>query len=283
MQIGFSLFWQLILGADEPNRPDVWQIAAPDMDQTLSDFRELGINSIELKLTEEMELPLVFQAIAKLIGLGFQITFHAPARFQCSDGYQFNIISAITKYMNRQFCIMPLWVLHPLHSKTQPRTAIYARTLSYLQQILALPAASSAAFALENLRNRADSDKTHIGDSYAEILNIIAQCDGQLGICWDFGHANAMFQRGLQEKFPPPEFLDKVIHCHIHDCLNQKTHLPLGMGEVPIDKNIALLVDHGYDGILNLELSPHKIDDPENFLNYVEQSVGLLKRFIGQD
>ncbi len=282
MQIGFSLFWQMILGLDEPNRPEVWQAAMPDIDQALVDLKSMGIESIELKLTEEMDAPLVFQAIAKLIGLGFRVTLHAPGRFQFPGAleHQSAIIATITNYMAQQFCTMPLWVIHPLNSKTEPRDAIYARTIGYLKKILASPSARLAAFALENLRNRADGERTHVGDTFAEIVTLVNECDNQLGICWDFGHARAMYQRGLQDQLPPAEFLKKVVHCHVHDCLNQKTHLPLGMGDVPFEKNIALLMEIGYSGILNLELVPHKIDDPQNFIHYVEQSVRWIRQLI---
>ena len=139
-----------------------------------------------------------------------------------------------------------------------------------------------ARFALEILRNRADSDKIHIGDNYPEILDILSNFEYEnLGICWDFGHAYAMYQRGLQEQFPTSEFLNKVIHCHVHDCLDQKTHLPLGMGDAPIEQNIQLLLQHDYDGILNLELAPHRIGDASNFLDYVEKSVLIIRSCIG--
>ncbi|MDZ7333042.1 MAG: sugar phosphate isomerase/epimerase [candidate division KSB1 bacterium] len=282
MQIGFSFFWQKILGLDEPNHPEIWQKAMPDIDQTLSDLKSMGIESIELKLTRGMEQPLLFQAIAKLIGLGFRVTFHVPTRFQFPEpmDYQLAIISTITNYMVQQFCTMPLWVIHPLNSKTAPRQAIFDGTLNYLDQILALPAARSAAFALENLRNRTDGGKIHVGDSFTEILALFDKCDHQLGICWDFGHSIAMHQRGLESQFPPIEFLKKVIHCHVHDCLNQQTHLPLGMGDVPIERNIALLMEHNFQGIFNLELSPHKIDEPENFLHHLDQSVRRIRQLI---
>lgn len=282
MQIGFSLFWQMILGLDEPNRPDIWQKAMPDPEQTLIDLKSMGIESIELKLTEGMEQPFLFQAIAKLVGLGFRVTFHAPSRFQFNEpmDYQLAILATITNHMAQQFCAMPLWVIHPLNSKTASRQAVFDGTINYLHQILALPAARSAVFALENLRNRTNGEKFHVGDSFAEILTLLDECDHQLGICWDFGHAQAMHQRGLESQFPPIEFLKKVIHCHVHDCLNQKTHLPLGMGDVPIERNVALLLEHGFQGIFNLELSPHKIDDPENFLHYLEQSVRRIRQLI---
>ena len=284
MQIGFSLFWQLVSDMPDPNKPDIWQRALPDVDEALTKFKEFGIESIELKLTEDLLLPQLLQAIGQLIDRGFHVTFHAPGRFRWPEDLspQLENIAAISSVMNREFQITPLWVVHSLNSKTQQRAAIFAQTVDYLKQVLNFMAGIPARFALEILRNRTDSDKIHIGDSYQEILDILANFDNQnLGICWDFGHANAMFQRGLQDQFPPPEFLKKVIHCHVHDCQGEKTHLPLGMGDALIEQNFQLLAQHDFDGILNLELVPHRIDDPEQFLDHVATSVQIIRNFIG--
>lgn len=284
MQIGFSFFWQVILGSDDPNKPEVFHLAVPDIDNTLNIFIELSIESIELKLTENMDVQQLFEAIKTLIQKGFQVTFHAPGRFRypADLNHQLESFATISKFINDEFDLIPLWVIHPLNSRIQFRSKVFAQTVAYLQQILTSMAEIPARFALEILRNRADSGKTHVGDSYQNILNILSNFDHKnLGICWDFGHASAMYQRGLQDQFPPPEFLKKVIHCHVHDCMDQKTHLPLGEGEVPIEKNIQLLLQNNFDGILNLELAPHRIDDPAKLLNYIEQSVQIIRSYIG--
>lgn len=276
----------MILGLDDPNHPEAWRLAIPSIDESLNHFLELGIESIEIKLTKNVALPLVFQAVEKLVDLGFQISFHAPGRFRFPHDLDLQIekLSGLATFMYQRFQQVALVVVHPLNSKTQPRAEIIANTLEYLKRLVQAQPKIPARFAVEILRNRAESDKVHSGDSYQELLDIVAHFeDYHLGICWDFGHASAMYQRGLQEKFPPPEFTTKVIHCHVHDCSNEKTHLPLGLGSVPIEQNIKLLQQYKYNGILNLELMPHKIDDTKNFLNYVDQSVGLLRRLIGQD
>jgi sugar phosphate isomerase/epimerase len=284
LQIGFSFFWQVILKLRDPNRPEIVQLAVPDIDNTLNRFAELGIGSIELKLTENTDFPKLFEAIRKLIHKNFHVTFHAPGRFHypADLNRQLESFAAISKFMNDVFDLIPLWVIHPLNSRIQRRSKTLAQTVDYLRQILNSMAAIPARFALEILRNRAESGKIHVGDSYQDILNILSNFDHEnLGICWDFGHSNAMYQRGLQDQFPPPEFLKKVIHCHVHDCLDQKTHLPLGKGEVPIEKNIHLLLQNKFEGILNLEVAPHRMDDPSRFLDYVQQSVQIIRNYIG--
>ena len=283
MRIGFSFFWQVIPGFADPNKPGIWQTAIPNVDLTLNRFKEIGVESIELKLTENIEFQQFFKAIDKLIKQGFHITFHAPGRFRYPDdlNLQLTSLSAITMKLNAAFNLAPLWVVHPLNSLSQHRSETLAQTRNYIKQILDTISGFEFQIALEILRNRADSGKIHVGDSYEEILDILSNFQNDnIGICWDFGHAHAMYHRGLQEQFPPPEFLKKVVHCHVHDCLFQKTHLPLGMGQVAIEKNIELLVKHNYQGILNLELAPHRIEDPTKFSDYIEQSVIMIRKWI---
>lgn len=283
MQIGFSFFWPMILGLADPNKPEAWQRAIPHIDETLIYLREVGIQSIELKLTENMALKLFFRAVEKLDQLGFQVTFHAPGRFRFPEDIQHQLenLAAVANFMNSQFQQKPIIVIHSLNSKTQSRAELFDQTIDYLKRLVHYPGSIRARFALEILRNRTDSEKIHIGDSYSEVLEILTSVgDQKIGICWDFGHANAMYQRGIQNEFPPPEFLKKVIHCHVHDCSNQKTHLPLGMGSVPIEQNIELLRQYNYNGILNLELVPHKVDDPWNFLDYVRRSAETITKLL---
>lgn len=284
MQIGFSFFWPVILGWDDPNHPEAWRLAIPSIDESLNYFLELGIESIEIKLTQNMDLPLVFRAAEKLVHQGFQISFHAPSRLRFPDDLdqQLETLSSLATFMYQRFQQLAVVVVHPLNSKTQPRAEIITNTLEYLKRLVQAQPKIPARFALEILRNRAESEKVHSGDSYQELLDIVAHFeDSYLGICWDFGHASAMYQRGLQEKFPPPEFTTKVIHCHVHDCSKEKTHLPLGLGSVPIEQNIKLLQQYKYNGILNLELMPHKIDDPWNFLTHIESSVKQIQTLLG--
>lgn len=284
MKIGFLFFWQVILGMPDPNKPEIWHIAIPNVDAALAKFKRIGIESIELKFTEQVNLFQLFKAIRKLVDNGFHVTFHAPGRFRFPEDLTPHLenMAAISQFMNDECHITPLWVAHPLNSKTQPRAEIFAQTVDYISQILDFMAEIPARIALEILRNRAESGKIHVGDSYQEIMNLISKFDNQnLGICWDFGHAIAMYQRRLQDQFPPPEFLKKVIHCHVHDCQEEKTHIPLGMGAVPIEQNIELLRQNDYDGILNLELVSHRVDDPASFLDYVAQSVQIIRHCIG--
>lgn len=283
MKIGFSFFWQFVLGLNHPNKPRPWQVAIPDFNTALDEFEKYGISSVEIKLTEDTEMSLLGHVVDKLIDKGFQLTFHAPGRIHYPEGLPkfLNLLIEISRMVNKRFNFTPLWVIHSLHGDNPNREGVYRNNIDYLKQIVKAMKTVPAQFALEILRNRSDSNRLHIGDSYSEILKIINEVgDDDVGICWDFGHAFAMFERYLQDKFPPEEFLKKVVHCHVHDCRAQKTHLPLGFGRIPIEEYIQLLKKSGFSGILNLEIVPHKINDPENFMKYIEDNVKMIRNLI---
>ncbi|MFZ5516021.1 MAG: sugar phosphate isomerase/epimerase family protein [Candidatus Zhuqueibacterota bacterium] len=283
MKIGFSLFWSTLLHQPHPNHPANWERAFPDMDQSLDRLKEFGLTSIELKLTERVDISALFRAIEKVLKRDFHVTIHAAGRirFPADVPWQIQNISDISRQLHEKFFITPLWVIHPLYGIEIPRNEVFDQTLDYLKTLTAHLADDAVTLALEILRNRPDNEKIHVGDSYHEILDLLTGLDSRKwGICWDFGHAFSMYERNLQSKFPPQEFLDRVVHCHVHDSKDQITHLPLGQGHLPIQQNIHLLMARGYDGIFNLEIEPHKVRDPENFMNYLNSSISLLKKIF---
>lgn len=283
MKIGFSQFWTTLINEPHPNHPENWNLAMPVLTESLEAFREFGITSIELKLTERIDVTTFLEAVENVLNHQFHITFHAASRINYPDDapWQIKNITDVTKILNQDFGIVPLWVIHPLYGIGIPRERIYSFTREYLEKISLHLEGMAVKLALEILRNRSDNEKLHIGDSYAEILGLLSHIDGEKwGICWDFGHAFSTFERNLQNRFPPKEFIQRVIHCHVHDSQDQITHLPLGKGKLPIQQNIRLLAEHNYDGIFNLEIVPHKVNDPENFMSYLRESVSLLKEMI---
>ncbi len=280
MKIGFSFFWQVLLNQPDPNHPEAWRLAFSDSETALEKLQQLGISSIEIKASEKVDVALFLQAVEKVIARGLDVTFHAAAKISYPTNYQWQLenVLEISERLNEQFNLKPLWVVHPLNSINQPKNEIYQNTITYLQELIEFQKNCPIKLALENLRNRPNNERKHAGDSYAEILKILAAVgDPQIKICWDFGHANSMFDQGLDSKFPPVDFLKQVVHCHVHDYLSEITHLPLGMGKVPLRDNLSLLAQQKYDGILNLEIVPYKIKNPSGFLGLVGQSVRLLK------
>ncbi len=281
--IGFSFFWQVILKMQDPNNPEGWHQAFPDIDESLKKLQESGVSSIELKATQRLNHPLFLKAVEKLLNLGFDVTFHSAGRIQYPTDYYWQIqdMIEISKMIYHDFHFKPLWIVHPLFGVGVSRNRLFQDTVVYLKELLEKTKDVPMTLALENLRNRPDNERVHAGDSYHEILRLLNEMDSCCpGVCWDFGHACAMVELGVEQELPPDEFVKRVVHCHVHDCRLQVTHLPLGMGNVPLRDFIRLLVRNGFQGKFNMEIVPYKIKHPAEFPDLLFKSTQLLQSVV---
>ena len=280
MQIGLSFFWQFLAGGDDPNHPEEWKRAIPDLDEGLNRLKQAGITSIEIKATPDPEPETWVRIVNDLLEKEFHLTFHASGRFRYPINYHWVIqdVCEITEELQRHFSLDSLlWIIHPLHDVGKDRALIYRNNHHYLEEFIEKTQGLPVTLALENLRNRDDNERLHVGDTYQEILTILNEVeDDSLGICWDFGHACAMEELGQDRLYPPTEFLRRVIHCHVHEI----THLPPGTGRIPWENHLRLLLENNFSGILNMEVVPYKMKEPANFLTSIEKSAVLLRSII---
>jgi sugar phosphate isomerase/epimerase len=111
--------------------------------------------------------------------------------------------------------------------------------------------------AVELLRARG-TDDVHASSGRARVMALVRDCDPALvGICWDMEHDWFNGRRDPDwTPRPPDEFLDRVIHAHVHDANGETlaNHYPLVFNAVPYAATVPLLVAHGYDGPLILEI-----------------------------
>jgi sugar phosphate isomerase/epimerase len=137
--------------------------------------------------------------------------------------------------------------------------------------------------AIELLRARGDRD-VHAAAGRERALAVVRDCDPALvGICWDMEHD---WFNGLRDPAwtprPPDEFLNRVIHAHVHDAngATLANHYPLVFNTVPYDAMVPLLVERGYDGPLILEIRYRHalaLGDP---IFLMGQSYAVLHRFL---
>jgi sugar phosphate isomerase/epimerase len=96
--------------------------------------------------------------------------------------------------------------------------------------------------------------RQRIGDTYAELLKVAKQSN--VGVCWDFGHAYWNTRRFGWPIQPPKALLKRIVHVHCHDASATEDHQPLVCGNVPWREFLRLLLDHGFDGRVILEVPP---------------------------
>ena len=90
-----------------------------------------------------------------------------------------------------------------------------------------------------------------IADNWDELLEIVERC--AIGACWDFGHSYKNAKRFDLPQYPPEALLEHVAHVHCHDACG-RDHQPLVHDNVPWRDFIRLLVEHGFDGRIILEV-----------------------------
>jgi len=101
------------------------------------------------------------------------------------------------------------------------------------------------------IRPNPDEPIQRIGDRYDELLEISTQSD--VRICWDFGHAYWNARNFGCPIEPPPAVLGRVGHVHCPD-VNEGDHQPLVYNTVPWRDFLQLLIDHGFDERIILEV-----------------------------
>lgn len=126
--------------------------------------------------------------------------------------------------------------------------------------------------------------RQRIGDTYAELLDVSTKSGA--GVCWDFGHAYWNTRRFGWPITPPEALLKRIVHVHCHDA-STEDHQPLVHGAVPWREFIGLLVKHGFDGRVILEVPPDSflraggIDsliDSAKALKNLRQEISLKSR-----
>jgi sugar phosphate isomerase/epimerase len=130
--------------------------------------------------------------------------------------------------------------------------------------------------ALELNRSKGEIDPC---TTYDGVLDICVQVDNPvLGIGWDIGHTYVNYLNGLIPRIPPKEFLDRIIHTHIHDIGSDgSTHWPLVIGTVPLAEYMGLLRERNYEGLYVIELQPQRFAGYGDIICLVLESIEILK------
>jgi sugar phosphate isomerase/epimerase len=173
--------------------------------------------------------------------------------------------------------------MHTLSSSSgeEDLRSLIEKTIENLQQLLAR--ADRAPFPI-SVAVEINREKGIIDPStrYENLVEICRRVDHPaLGIGWDLGHTCSNVLRGLIPKEPPREFIERVIHSHIHDLgRNGQTHWPLGMGTLPLDFYMENLRSVHYTGYHTLELYPERFINVLPARERILESIEILDRAI---
>jgi sugar phosphate isomerase/epimerase len=237
-----------------------WHEAFGPADVCLDELRRAGIQSIELRsVGPDADPARALRAARCVWDAGLELTVHGQLpRLVAGDTWAkaYPALLPLAEALSARGCGSVITV-HCYSSHEGDVQTLADRTVGSLRGLLdaitrdAIP----LRIALENNHVGARVDP---GLTYGGVCDMIERAESALiGACWDLGHAYMNVQHGVDVTGPDIKFLRQVIHTHVHD-LGPRTHCALTHGVVPLDLYLDALIDQGYRGMLNLELSPER-------------------------
>lgn len=266
MNIGFSLqsSYVLDLGTDVVKSGFFQWMGEPLT--FLAELRRNGVRSVELQgVAPGFSDASVLAAMQRIYVAGLQFSCHSglPGGDKKDEKAALAAFVAPPQADIRTFLnalgASPVMVVHPYGFPDVSYDELVTATVDGLRVLIKNLKQHAMPFRVALEINRYRGANTP-GVSYEGLLEIGGHfSDKDLGFCWDMGHTQASFLLQQLPKTPPPEFLSRVIHTHIHDVSPEGgTHHPLRPSSPYLEKSIRCLETSGYTGIYNLELYPDR-------------------------
>jgi sugar phosphate isomerase/epimerase len=282
--IGLSLPLGYLTGADDSAGDKCLSGSFGKPRDCLADLKDNGITSIELQGFGPDASPDKFRdAVERILGSGMQLTLHGylsdNTGGRLSGDIHSQLLSTVESFENRQE--ETVVVVHVLASPGASYRTVVETTTQALARLAEdirthnLP----VTIGLEiNRYHGADSP----GTTYDGLLDIVQRLgSSEIGFCWDMGHTSSSVLQKKLALVPPPEFIAKVIHTHVHDLSPEgDTHWPLTESCPHLASGISRLEACGYTGIYNLELYPTRWGAQQDAKDGILRSVLRLSNII---
>ena len=246
----------------------------------LENLRGAGVTSIELRAIEaKTDLKIASLAADRVLESGLDLTIHGyfPKKVNCHrfSEYMPPIASIVENLKN--YKASSTMTLHTHRKRNTNLAKLIQFNVDVIRNLVKciddekLP----LKIALELNRNKGYTDPSV---AYASLITVMQEVGNpNVGFCWDFGHSFWNTSKGYIELLPPSDFLDHVIHTHIHDLSPQgQTHWPLSQGIIPLEDFITPLKLRNYSGTYNLELRPERWNHVKDFHNGIYESISIL-------
>ncbi|RKD32967.1 TIM barrel protein [Thermohalobacter berrensis] len=263
-----------------------------DCKTLFSKTKEMGISSIELA-PDKSVLPIkTYKEIAMISeSLNLDISFHVPYfahnfLYEIGNFTEFkkdvlekyeqflSIVFDIQQIINKESII----TIHgSKYENTENKNDKMYSTLSFLDWILNFIERKNLnlKFAIETVNQ---VENLFIGGKREDIYYILNKFKTEkLGICWDITHDSLNYH---PEKPPlTRDFLDKVIHCHIHGVIldNYFRHISIQKSEIDFSEQVKFLKKNNFNGVLNLELLVSCCNN--TYLDDLYSDIKYLKAF----
>jgi sugar phosphate isomerase/epimerase len=279
MKIGISTSWDFLSGKNEKEESRLTLESFSSVESYLKFIKDLGVSSIELRKFDPGLNETEVKNICKNLKVNnFSLTIHgeiAENNLDLDLGATFPWLKTVIRVYNDRRLII---VVHPIEGQNKTQDEYRHLTVRKIKNITDTIERDNLNVQIALEINQFKEKKTSPGCTYDGILKIVSAVDSdKLGICLDFGHTWSNIRRGFLNKTIPDQFLNRVIHTHIHDLSSEyKTHWPLTFGNVPVEAYIKLLVARQFNGVLNLELNYDRFKTAISAIEAINASLKIL-------
>lgn len=266
MNIGVSLSPAFLCG--QASSPQQARMLEKGPAAFLAGLHEAGCTHIELRsVRRETPEEAVSGAVRTVCEAGLSLTVHGALTDESAEAFWGRLSPALSA--QPELCV----TVHSASSRE--KTLLLLRRMSEY----ALVHHPGARLALENNRSR-KGDNIDLVECAGVSRTLEALNLSNLGACWDFGHFywdTLAHPALLPEELPPPAFLKRAVHTHIHSVHSDTTHFPLTMGSLPLARYLRALQAAGYAGVFNLEPEPERWEASLHPAQEIIRSVYILK------
>ena len=283
MNIGLTLPFAYLAGIADSSDAGLLSLAFGKPDDCLRALRDHGVSSIEVGGTvgPACSGEALLLVAKKLADIGLRMSLHnqlieGERKRAFSQDYA-SLIPALEFMGSREPVIVVMHAATDAHAELEALVARTAVTLARLSESIRVEGVP-VLIALELTR---DHGITSPGTTYDNLCAIAKRVQPYAQkFCWDLGHAWSNVSRHKLISTPPLDFIENVIHTHIHAMSDTgKTHWPLSENQAPLANYIRQLHSRGYQGAYNLELYPSRWAKM-NIRDKILGSVMTLQRYL---
>ena len=282
--MGFGLSLPINYVADDPRTDEdfLYQDHFKGPATFLKVLKTAGVSSIELRaIKANTDMKNAARAAKNILDSELDITIHGylPSN---PDGDKFEkilpSIAPITKIIKdrKRSSII---TLHCYREHNGDLSHLVSYNIQFIKRLARMIRDEKlpVKIALEINRRKKYTDPSISYDSLIKLSSEIAESE-MVGFCWDFGHSFWNASKNYIDLTPPENFLDNVIHTHIHDISpDGETHWPLTERVVPLTDFISSLKEKNYSGTYNLELRPERWQKVIDAKTGIFESISILK------
>jgi len=278
--LGYSLPIGFLAGQITKKEDEIYFNTFRSIENCIRFLKKEDVSSIEIRyLTKNTPIELFFNACKEIIENKMELTIHGFLP-EPNDLNSFKLIIQALRLLSYDYKTIT-YTLHAIKSLEKDNRLLTTETIQSLNKLVEKAYFLNLKIALEINRANEFNDPSYTYENLILIKNQVN--NSKIGFCWDMGHSYWNVLNNSLPIIPPKEFLESIIHTHIHGLSeNGQTHWPLKRDNLPLKEYLYQLSAIDYKGVYNLELGLKRWRMKMNIKNGISQSLNLLADLIAK-